>query len=217
MNLVLMGLPGAGKGTQAEKIVEKYGIPHISTGDMFRAAIKESTDLGLQAKSFMDQGNLVPDEVTIGIVRERLSKEDCAEGFLLDGFPRTVAQAEALENILSDLNKKIDYVINIDVDQEFLMERLTGRRICKSCGSTYHLVFNPPIKDDVCDRCGGELYQRADDNAETVQNRLEVNQKQTKPLLDFYEDKGYLRNINGQQDIRKVFDDLDQLLRSLHA
>jgi len=217
MNLVLMGLPGAGKGTQAEKIVEKYGIPHISTGDMFRAAIKESTDLGLQAKSFMDQGNLVPDEVTIGIVRERLSKEDCAEGFLLDGFPRTVAQAEALENILSDLNKKIDYVINIDVDQEFLMERLTGRRICKSCGSTYHLVFNPPAKDDVCDRCGGELYQRADDNAETVQNRLEVNQKQTKPLLDFYEGKGYLRNINGQQDIRKVFDDLDQLLRSLHA
>jgi adenylate kinase len=217
MNLVLMGLPGAGKGTQAEKIVEKYGIPHISTGDMFRAAIKESTELGLQAKSFMDQGNLVPDEVTIGIVRERLSKEDCAEGFLLDGFPRTVAQAEALENILSDLNKKIDYVINIDVDQEFLMERLTGRRICKSCGSTYHLVFNPPTKDDKCDRCGGELYQRADDNAETVQNRLEVNQKQTKPLLDFYEGKGYLRNINGQQDIRKVFDDLDQLLRSLHA
>jgi len=217
MNLVLMGLPGAGKGTQAEKIVEKYSIPHISTGDMFRAAIKESTELGLQAKSFMDQGNLVPDEVTIGIVRERLSKEDCAEGFLLDGFPRTVAQAEALENILSDLNKKIDYVINIDVDQEFLMERLTGRRICKSCGSTYHLVFNPPTKDDVCDRCGGELYQRADDNAETVQNRLEVNQKQTKPLLDSYEGKGYLRNINGQQDIRKVFDDLDQLLRSLHA
>ena len=143
MNLVLMGLPGAGKGTQAEKIVEKYNIPHISTGDMFRAAIKEGTDLGLQAKSFMDKGELVPDEVTIGIVRERLSKEDCEEGFLLDGFPRTVAQAEALENILSDLNKKIDYVINIDVDQEFLMERLTGRRICKSCG---HLsfVFNPP-------------------------------------------------------------------------
>ena len=182
MNLVLMGLPGAGKGTQAEKIVEKYGIPHISTGDMFRAAIKEGTELGLQAKSFMDQGNLVPDEVTIGIVRERLSKEDCAKGFLLDGFPRTVAQAEALENILSDLNKKIDYVINIDVDKEFLMERLTGRRICKSCGSTYHLVFNPPAKDGVCDRCGGELYQRADDNAETVQNRLEVNHKANKTI-----------------------------------
>jgi adenylate kinase len=211
-----MGLPGAGKGTQAEKIVEKYGIPHISTGDMFRAAIKEGTDLGLQAKSFMDKGNLVPDEVTIGIVRERLSKEDCNQGFLLDGFPRTVAQADALETILSDLNKQINFVINIDVDKDILMGRLTGRRICKSCGSTYHLVFNPPAADDVCDRCGGELYQRADDNEETVQNRLEVNLKQTKPLLDFYETKGYLQNINGQQDIRNVFADLDKLLGSLH-
>jgi adenylate kinase len=216
MNLVLMGLPGAGKGTQAEKIVEKYGIPHISTGDMFRAAIKEETDLGIQAKSFMDNGNLVPDEVTIGIVRERLSKEDCNQGFLLDGFPRTVAQADALETILSDLNKRINFVINIDVDKDILMERLTGRRICKSCGSTYHLVFNPPAADGVCDRCGGELYQRADDNEETVQNRLEVNLKQTKPLLDFYETKGYLQNINGQQDIRNVFADLDKLLGSLH-
>ncbi|WP_338450537.1 adenylate kinase [Niallia oryzisoli] len=216
MNLVLMGLPGAGKGTQAEKIVEKYGIPHISTGDMFRAAIKEGTELGLKAKSFMDKGDLVPDEVTIGIVRERLSKDDCNKGFLLDGFPRTVPQAEALENILSDLNRKIDFVINIDVDQEILMERLTGRRICKSCGATYHLVFNPPANPDVCDKCGGELYQRADDNEETVGNRLEVNLKQTKPLLDFYETKGYLRNINGQQDIRIVFADLDKLLGSLH-
>jgi adenylate kinase len=216
MNLVLMGLPGAGKGTQAEKIVEKYGIPHISTGDMFRAAIKDGTELGFKAKSFMDKGDLVPDEVTIGIVRERLSKDDCNKGFLLDGFPRTVAQAEALENILSDLNKKIDFVINIDVDQEILMERLTGRRICKSCGATYHLVFNPPAKQDVCDKCGGDLYQRADDNEETVGNRLEVNLKQTKPLLDFYETKGYLRNINGQQDIRIVFADLDKLLGSLH-
>ncbi|KAA9018662.1 adenylate kinase [Niallia endozanthoxylica] len=216
MNLVLMGLPGAGKGTQAEKIVEKYGIPHISTGDMFRAAIKEGTELGLKAKSFMDKGDLVPDEVTIGIVRERLSKADCDKGFLLDGFPRTVAQAEALENMLSDLNKTIDFVINIDVDQEILMERLTGRRICKSCGATYHLVFNPPAKQDVCDKCGGDLYQRADDNEETVGNRLEVNLKQTKPLLDFYETKGYLRNINGQQDIRIVFADLDKLLGSLH-
>jgi adenylate kinase len=211
-----MGLPGAGKGTQAEKIIEKYGIPHISTGDMFRAAIKEGTDLGLQAKSFMDKGNLVPDEVTIGIVRERLSKEDCNQGFLLDGFPRTVAQADALETILSDLNKQINFVINIDVDKDILMERLTGRRICKSCGSTYHLVFNPPANEGVCDRCSGELYQRADDNEETVQNRLDVNLKQTKPLLDFYETKGYLRNINGQQDIRNVFADLDKLLGSLH-
>jgi adenylate kinase len=215
VNLVLMGLPGAGKGTQAEKIVEKYNIPHISTGDMFRAAMKEGTELGLKAKSFMDKGELVPDEVTIGIVRERLSKDDCKKGFLLDGFPRTVAQAEALESMLASMDKKIDYVINVDVDQDILMERLTGRRICKSCGATYHLVFNPPSVDGVCDRCGGELYQRADDNSETVQNRLEVNMKQSKPLLDFYESKGYLRNINGQQDIEKVFADIDELLGGL--
>ncbi|MDQ0272600.1 adenylate kinase [Cytobacillus purgationiresistens] len=215
MNLVLMGLPGAGKGTQAEQIVEKYGIPHISTGDMFRAAIKGETELGLQAKSFMDKGELVPDEVTIGIVRDRLGKPDCEKGFLLDGFPRTVAQADALENILSDLEKSINFVINIDVDQDILMERLTGRRICKNCGATYHLVFNPPAKEGECDRCGGELYQRADDNEGTVKNRLDVNIKQTKPLLDFYEGKGYLRNINGQQEIGKVFTDLDSLLRGL--
>jgi adenylate kinase len=215
VNLVLMGLPGAGKGTQADKIVVKYNIPHISTGDIFRAAIKEGTELGLKAKSFMDQGALVPDEVTIGIVRERLSKDDCGNGFLLDGFPRTVAQAEALDTMLADLDRKIDYVINIDVDQSILMERLTGRRICKNCGATYHLVFNPPAKEGVCDRCAGELYQRADDNAETVHNRLEVNIQQTKPLLNFYEDKGYLRNINGQQDIDKVFADIEELLGGL--
>lgn len=216
MNLVLMGLPGAGKGTQADKIVVKYNIPHISTGDMFRAAIKEGTELGLKAKSFMDKGELVPDEVTIGIVRDRLSKDDCEKGFLLDGFPRTVAQAEALDTMLADLDKKIDFVINIDVDQSILMERLTGRRICKNCGATYHLVFNPPSQEGVCDRCGGELYQRADDNAETVQNRLDVNIQQTKPLLNFYEDKGYLRNINGQQDIDKVFADIEELLGGLN-
>lgn len=215
MNLVLMGLPGAGKGTQAERIVENYSIPHISTGDMFRAAIKEGTPLGIKAKSFMDQGNLVPDEVTIGIVRERLSKDDCEKGFLLDGFPRTVAQADALEGMLTELGKSIDYVINIDVDQSILMERLTGRRICKSCGSTYHLVFNPPAREGVCDKCGGELYQRPDDNAETVGNRLEVNLEQTKPLLDFYNAKGYLRNINGQQHIDEVFVDVKALLEGL--
>lgn len=215
MNLVLMGLPGAGKGTQAEQIVKQYGIPHISTGDMFRAAMKEGTELGLQAKSFMDKGELVPDEVTIGIVRERLSKDDCEKGFLLDGFPRTVPQAEALEDILSGLNKKMDYVINIDVDHGILMERLTGRRICKACGATYHLVFNPPAKEGICDRCGGELYQRADDNAETVQNRLDVNMKQAQPLLNFYETKGYLRNINGQQDIKVVFAVINELLGGL--
>lgn len=215
MNLVLMGLPGAGKGTQAEKIIDKYAIPHISTGDMFRAAIKEETELGLKAKSFMDKGELVPDEVTIGIVRERLSKDDCKNGFLLDGFPRTVAQAEALENILSSLGKRLDYVINIEVDREILTERLTGRRICENCGATYHLVFNPPKTEGVCDKCGGPLYQRPDDNAETVGNRLDVNMKQTRPLLDFYEGKGYLRNVNGQQDIHQVFADIDQLLGQL--
>ena len=215
MNLVLMGLPGAGKGTQAERIVEKYAIPHISTGDMFRAAIKEGTELGIKAKSFMDQGALVPDEVTIGIVKERLAKDDCKKGFLLDGFPRTVPQAEALEVLLTELDRQIHYVINIEVDTSKLMERLTGRRICKSCGATYHMVFNPPANEGVCAKCGGELYQRSDDNAETVGNRLEVNIKQTQPLLDFYNEKGYLRNINGDQDIEVVAKDLDELLGGL--
>ncbi|HDX9654179.1 TPA: adenylate kinase [Bacillus wiedmannii] len=215
MNLILMGLPGAGKGTQAEQIVAKYNIPHISTGDMFRAAMKAETEMGLQAKSFIDKGALVPDEVTIGIVRERLSQEDCVKGFLLDGFPRTVAQASALEEIMKDLGKKIDYVLNINVDSGLLLTRLTGRRICKECGATYHLEFNPPAKADVCDKCGGELYQRSDDNEETVANRLDVNIKQTKPLLDFYEELGYLQSINGEQDINKVFADIDVLIGGL--
>lgn len=210
-----MGLPGAGKGTQAEKIVQKYKIPHISTGDMFRQAIKDETDLGLKAKSYMDKGELVPDEVTVGIVRERLAKDDCKAGFLLDGFPRTVQQAESLDQIMNELNKKIDYCINIDVDKDILMERLTGRRICKSCGATYHLVFNPPKVENTCDKCGGELYQRADDNAETVQNRLDVNVKQMKPLLDFYETKGVLKSINGVQQIDQVFVEIDELLAGL--
>lgn len=215
MNLILMGLPYAGKGTQAEQIVAKYNIPHISTGDMFRAAMKAETEMGLQAKSFIDKGALVPDEVTIGIVRERLSQEDCVRGFLLDGFPRTVAQASALEEIMKDLGKKIDYVLNINVDSGLLLTRLTGRRICKECGATYHLEFNPPAKADVCDKCGGELYQRSDDNEETVANRLDVNIKQTKPLLDFYEELGYLQSINGEQDINKVFADIDVLIGGL--
>ena len=215
MNLILMGLPGAGKGTQAEQIVAKYNIPHISTGDMFRAAMKAETELGLQAKSFIDKGALVPDEVTIGIVRERLSQEDCVKGFLLDGFPRTVAQASALEEIMKDLGKKIDYVLNINVDSGLLLTRLTGRRICKECGATYHLEFNPPANADVCDKCGGDLYQRSDDNEETVANRLDVNIKQTKPLLDFYDELGYLKSINGEQDINKVFADIDVLIGGL--
>lgn len=213
MNIVLMGLPGAGKGTQADKIVEKYNIPHISTGDMFRAAMKNGTELGLQAKSFIDKGALVPDEVTIGIVRERLSQPDCNQGFLLDGFPRTTAQAEALDSILANLGKKVEHVVNIEVEQEELIKRLTGRRICKVCGSSYHLVFNPPKVEGKCDKDGGELYQRADDNPETVTNRLEVNIKQSQPLLDFYNKKNVLTNINGQQDINDVFADVDALLK----
>ena len=212
MNIVLMGLPGAGKGTQAEKIVEKYAIPHISTGDMFRAAIKDGTELGLKAKSFMDEGKLVPDEVTIGIVRERLSQDDCAKGFLLDGFPRTVPQAEALDQILADLDRPVEHTININVEKDELIARLSGRRICKSCGASYHLIFNPPAEEGKCDKDGGELYTRADDNPETVANRLEVNMNQAQPLLDFYQAKGVLTNIDGQQHIDKVFADLDALL-----
>ncbi|MER2127442.1 adenylate kinase [Solibacillus sp. FSL H8-0523] len=213
MNIVLMGLPGAGKGTQADKIVEKYAIPHISTGDMFRAAIKEGTELGLQAKSFMDQGALVPDEVTIGIVRERLSQSDCEKGFLLDGFPRTVPQAEALDSILEELGRPVEHTINVQVEKEELIARLSGRRICKTCGTSYHLIFNPSKEEGKCDKDGGELYTRADDNPETVANRLEVNMNQAQPLLDFYQAKDVLTNINGQQEISKVFADLDALLQ----
>lgn len=214
MNIVLMGLPGAGKGTQADKIIEKYDIPHISTGDMFRAAMKNGTELGLEAKSYIDKGALVPDEVTIGIVRERLAEPDCENGFLLDGFPRTIEQAEALDKILSDLGRKVEHVVNIKVEEDELVKRLTGRRICKVCGSSYHLVFNPSKVEGVCDKDGGELYQRADDNLETVSNRLEVNIKQSQPLLDFYNNKNVLTDIDGQKDINDVFADVDALLKS---
>ncbi|MFB5663002.1 adenylate kinase [Alteribacillus sp. HJP-4] len=217
MNLILMGLPGAGKGTQAERITKKHDVPHISTGDMFRAAIKEGTELGTKAKSFMDAGELVPDEVTIGIVRERLAKDDCSNGFLLDGFPRTVAQADALEDILSSLGKRLDYVLNIDVSKDQLEERLTGRRVSPTSGKTYHVIYNPPKQEGICDVDGSELVQRDDDKPETVRKRLEVNMEQQQPLIDFYEEKGYLRNINGDQDIDVVFEDIEELLKGLHA
>ncbi len=203
-----MGLPGAGKGTQAEKINEKYNIPHISTGDMFRLAIKEGTDLGKKAKEYMDRGELVPDEVTNGIVKERLSKDDCKKGFLLDGFPRTIAQAAALQSLLQDINQSIDYVIHVDVPEEKLVERLTGRRICPTCGTTYHVVYNPPKEDGICDKDGSSLIQRDDDKPATVKKRLSVNIEQTKPLLDFYDEKGYLVTVNGDQDIDQVFQDI---------
>lgn len=215
MNIIIMGLPGAGKGTQAAKIIKKYSIPHISTGDMFRLAIKNDTDLGRQAKAFMDQGELVPDEVTVGIVRERLSHSDAKGGFLLDGFPRTVEQAEALNNIMEELGSQIDQTIYVEVPEEELMNRLTGRRICETCGSTYHLVFNPPKTEGICDLDGGKLYQREDDNPETVQNRLEVNTKQTAPLLDFYKDLGVLATVDGSKDIEEVFEEVDEILNEL--
>lgn len=215
MNLILMGLPGAGKGTQADKIVDKYQVPHISTGDMFRLAIKEGTDLGKKAKSYMDKGELVPDEVTIGIVRERLSKPDCDSGFLLDGFPRTIAQAEALDNLLKEMKRSLNYVLHVDVPQDKLVERLTGRRICPTCGATYHVTFNPPKQEGICDNEGATLMQRDDDRPETVIKRLEVNVAQTQPMLDFYHDKGYLVSINGLQEINKVFEDIDQKLVKL--
>lgn len=215
MNIILMGLPGAGKGTQASEIVKKFPIPHISTGDMFRKAIKDETDLGKEAKSYMDRGELVPDEVTVGIVKERFSEDDAKKGFLLDGFPRTIDQAESLSQIMSELDREIDAVINIEVPEEELMNRLTGRRICEKCGTTYHLVFNPPKVDGICDIDGGKLYQREDDNPETVSNRLSVNVKQSKPILEYYNNKGVLKNIDGSKDIDEVTNDVIDILDHL--
>lgn len=205
LNLMLMGLPGAGKGTQAEKIVDQYHIPHISTGDIFRAAMKNNTPLGIEAKSYIDKGELVPDEVTNGIVKERLAKDDVNDGYMLDGFPRNMAQAEALETFGAQLGKPLNCVINIHVDPESLMERLTGRYICRNCGATYHKIFNPTKVEGTCDRCGEhEFYQREDDKPETVKNRLDVNIKMNTPLLDFYKKQGILHEVDGNQDIDKV-------------
>ncbi|MBO9598288.1 MAG: adenylate kinase [Cohnella sp.] len=213
MNILFMGPPGAGKGTQAERIVEQFGVPHISTGDAFRLAMKQGTPLGLKAKEYVDQGLLVPDEVTNGIVRDRLAEPDCSEGFLLDGFPRTIAQAEALDGMLNDMGRKIDHVINLKVDRSFLLARLTGRRICKSCGTTYHVVFNPPKQEGICDKCGGELYQRSDDTEEKVGTRLDEYTSKTAPLLKYYGDKGLLREVDGEKDIDAVTADIGSLLR----
>ena len=194
MNIILMGLPGAGKGTQASEIVKKFPIPHISTGDMFRKAIKDETDLGKEAKSYMDRGELVPDEVTVGIVKERISEDD-AKRILIRWLPKNNRSSEALNDIMSELGRNIDLVINIEVPEEELMNRLTGRRICEKCGTTYHLVFNPPKVDGICDIDGGKLYQREDDNPETVSNRLNVNVKQSKPILEYYNEKGVLKTL----------------------
>lgn len=208
-----MGLPGAGKGTQADRIIEEFRIPHISTGDMFRQAVKEGTPLGLEAKKYMDEGQLVPDRVTIGIVRERLGKDDCAEGFLLDGFPRTVPQAEALDETLKELGRSLDHVLYIEVAESELLKRLTGRRICSNCGATYHVVFDPPKQEGVCDRCGSSLYQRDDDKEETVAKRLEVNLGNTRDLVDYYQSKGNLRRVDGVQPIQNVTESILRVLR----
>ena len=206
MRLVLLGPPGVGKGTQASAIVSKYKIPHISTGDIFRANIKEGTELGKEAKSYMDKGLLVPDEVVVSIVKDRLTKDDCKEGFLLDGFPRTLEQADALDKELSKLGIKLDKVVNIDADKEILIKRAIGRRICKSCGATYHIEFNPPKVEGICDVDGGELFQRDDDTVETEGTRIEVYTNQTKPLIKYYEEKGIILNVDGTRPIDETFD-----------
>ncbi|MEG2337663.1 MAG: adenylate kinase [Clostridium sp.] len=214
MRIVLLGPPGSGKGTQAKFIVEKYGIPHISTGDIFRKNIKEETPLGVKAKSYIDKGQLVPDELTVEIVEDRLKADDCTKGFMLDGFPRTVGQAEALTKVLGEMNTSLDHVINIEVADKALVDRLTGRRVCPSCGASFHTVFNPPAKDGICNYCSAEVIQRADDNIETVSSRLEVYSTQTKPLIEYYENKGLLRSIEGEQNIDKVFEDINKALGS---
>lgn len=212
MYILLMGPPGAGKGTQAEKLIEDYKIPHIATGDMFRTAVKKGTELGKEAKKYMDAGALVPDEVTIGIVRESLGNPDCAKGFILDGFPRTEEQAEALDGILKDLEIKLNGVINIVVPDKELVSRITGRRICRTCGATYHEIYNPSKVEGICDKCGGPLYQRADDREETVKKRLEVYHDQTAPLIDHYQKKGVYKEIDGLQAIDKVNADIKNSL-----
>lgn len=214
MNIVLVGPPGAGKGTQAKYISEKFAIPHISTGDIFRKNISEKTSLGVKAKEYIEKGQLVPDVLTVSIVEDRIKQDDCKNGFMLDGFPRTVSQADALDEVLNSMGKKLDFVINIEVSSEILVERITGRRVCPKCGASFHVVFNPPKKDGICDFCGSNLMHRADDNAETVRKRLNVYEKQTQPLIEYYGVKKILRNIDGKQDIDRVFKDICQMLGS---
>jgi adenylate kinase len=213
MDIILFGPPGAGKGTQAQKLSQKYGIPQISTGDILRANVKEGTALGLEAKTYMDKGELVPDMVLIGIIKDRLLQPDCENGFLLDGYPRTVPQADALADILNEIQKPIDTVINIVVSNDVLVGRLSGRWM-SSCGASYHTVFNPPQKEGVCDSCGDALFQRPDDTSEAVLNRLDVYQKQTAPLVDYYDKKGLLKNIDGTKEIDAVFNEIDQSVAS---
>jgi adenylate kinase len=204
MNIILLGPPGSGKGTQAKLIEERCGIPQISTGDMLRKAVENKTELGIRAKNYMDSGALVPDELVIKITEERLKAEDCRDGFILDGFPRTVPQAEALDEVLNKMNKKIDNALNIEVKEDDIIRRMSGRRICKGCGASYHIIFNPPKEENICDLCGKELYQRDDDKEETVRNRLKVYKDQTEPLINYYREKSVLRSIDGGRKIEEV-------------
>ena len=213
MNIILMGPPGAGKGTQAKKIIGSFNIPHISTGDMFREAIKNGTQLGVLASSYINKGQLVPDEVTIGLVKERLSQDDCANGFLLDGFPRTIPQAEALEVLTKEINRPITHVINITASKEDLIKRISGRRVCKTCAAPYHVIFKPSKVEGVCDLCGGPLVQRKDDTVEVLEERLDAYEHQTMPLIKFYEDRNLCKHVDGLQEIDDVFADIGEILK----
>lgn len=214
MRLILLGPPGAGKGTQAKYIIDKYCVPHISTGDIFRKNIKEKTPLGIKAKEYIDKGQLVPDSLTIAIVEDRILEEDCANGFLLDGFPRTVEQADALKASLNNMATKLDYVINIDVAKEKLVDRISGRRVCTTCGASYSLTYSPPAVDDICDKCGSKLIQRDDDKVETVVNRLNVYESQTAPLINYYTKLDLLYTVDGDQEMDKVFNDICNIIGS---
>jgi adenylate kinase len=208
----MLGAPGAGKGTQAKMIAEKYSIPHVSTGDIFRANIKNGTELGKQAKEYMDAGKLVPDELTVKILLDRVAQDDCKNGYVLDGFPRTIPQAEVLENALNDLGDKIDFAVNVDVPDENIVRRMSGRRACLKCGATYHIEHIPPKKEGICDTCGSELVLRDDDKPETVQNRLKVYHEQTQPLIDFYTERKVLKTVDGTKDMKEVFADIIAIL-----
>ncbi len=212
MKIIMLGAPGAGKGTQAKMIAEKYSIPHVSTGDIFRANIKNGTELGKQAKEYMDAGKLVPDELTVKILLDRVAQDDCKDGYVLDGFPRTIPQAEVLEDALNKLGDKIDYAINVDVPDENIVRRMSGRRACLKCGATYHIEHIPPKQEGICDTCGSELVLRDDDKPETVLNRLKVYHNQTQPLIDFYTERNVLKSVDGTRDMKEVFDAIIAIL-----